>query len=298
MAAPRTWTLTLAAALLLALGTLLAHPGPAGAAGKRIVALTPFTANTLAELGIRPVAVGDPGANAGQLSSKLNGVRRLRLSHPNGPNLEQLAALRPDIVFSSPTWRPGTPRIQRLGIRVYDGFDPQRLGTVPLGIRYIANAVGRGRAGRDLANRVQSAYRAAAANPRSHPRVLLVMGLARSTMALLGQSWGGDIIRAAGGRLVTQGIRPMGSRGEDALVGNLSNEAVVRMNPDVIIVVPHGNPQDVGAIARFYRNYRPWRTTKAARRGRVYVPTDDSLLQANLNPAALIRHVRQNYLHN
>ncbi|UGS37921.1 ABC transporter substrate-binding protein [Capillimicrobium parvum] len=294
MTAARSLLLVFAAALVVS----LAASAPAPAASKRIVALTPFTANVLAELGVRPIAVGDPGASAAQLSGRLNGVRRLKLSHPNGPNLEQLAALRPDIVFSSPTWRPGTPRIQRLGIKVHDGFDPQRLGTVPLGIRYIAGAVGRGRAGRDLTNRVQAAYRAASAKPRSHPRVLLVMGLARSTMALLGQSWGGDIIRAAGGRLVTEGIKPIGSRGEDALVGNLSNEAVVRMNPDVIIVVPHGNAQDIGAIARFYRSYRPWRTTKAARRGRIHVPTDDSLLQANLNPAALIRHVRQAYLHN
>jgi iron complex transport system substrate-binding protein len=292
MPALRTLTLAVATAVLLAL-----TPAAASAA-KRVVALTPFTANVLAEIGVRPVAVGDPGAGAAQLSRKLDGVRRLQMSHPNGPNLEQLAALRPDTVFSSPIWRPGTARIQRLGIRVHDGYDPQRLGTVPLGIRYIADAVGRGRAGRDLANRVIAAYRAASANPRRHPRVLLVMGLARSTMALLPQSWGGDIIRAAGGRLVTQGIRPIGGRGEDAVVGNLSNEAVVRMNPDVIIVVPHGNARDVGAIARYYRSYRPWRTTRAARRGRIYVPTDDSLLQANLNPAALIRHVRASYLHN
>jgi iron complex transport system substrate-binding protein len=292
MPALRTLTIALTTAVLLAL-----TPAAASAA-KRVVALTPFTANVLAELGVRPVAVGDPGAGSGQISAKLNGVRRLQMSHPNGPNLEQLASLRPDTVFSSPIWRPGTARIQRLGIKVYDGYDPQRLGTVPLGIRYIANAVGRGRAGRSLANRVIASYRAASTNPRRHPRVLLVMGLARSTMALLPQSWGGDIIRAAGGRLVTQGIRPIGSRGEDSVVGNLSNEAVVRMNPDVIIVVPHGNARDVGAIANYYRNYRPWRTTRAAKRGRIYVPTDDSLLQANLNPAGLIRHVRANYLHN
>lgn len=287
----------ISALALVALLLALAVAAPAQAASKRIVALTPFTANVLADLGVRPVAVGDPSSTSQKLSSKLNGVKRLRLSHPRGPNLEQLAALRPDIVFSSPIWRPGTPAIERLGIKVYDGYDPQRLGTVPLGIRYIGNVVGKGAQAKALANRVTAAYRAASVSPKSRPRVLLVMGLARYTMALLGNSWGGDIIRAAGGQLVTGNIKPISSVGEDAVVGNLSNEAVVKLNPDVIIVVPHGNAEDINTIASYYRNFRPWRTTKAAKRGRIYVPTDDALLQASLDPAAIIRQVRAQFLH-
>jgi iron complex transport system substrate-binding protein len=287
----------LPALVLAALAIALAVAAPANAASKRIVAFTPFTANVLADLGVRPVAVGAPGSSAQKLSPKLNGVKRLTLSHPRGPNLEQLAAVRPDIVFSSPVWRPGTPAIERLGIKVYDGYDPQRLGTVPLGIRYIGNVVGKGAQAKALAGRVQASYRAASVSPRSRPRVLLVMGLARYTMALLSNSWGGDIIKAAGGQLVTGNIKPISSVGEDAVVGNLSNEAVVKLNPDVIIVVPHGNAEDIGTIAKYYRSFRPWRMTKAAKTGRIYVPTDDSLLQASLDPAAIIRQVRSQFLH-
>ena len=43
---------------LLAIVALVALAAPAQGAPKRIVALTPFTANTLAELGVRPVGVG------------------------------------------------------------------------------------------------------------------------------------------------------------------------------------------------------------------------------------------------
>jgi iron complex transport system substrate-binding protein len=115
---------------------------------------------------------------------------------------------------------------------------------------------------------------------------------------MLGSSWGGDIIQAAGGRLVTEGIKPIATTNEGAVVGNLSNEAVVRMNPDVIIVVPHGAPSDIGAIARYYRNFAPWRKTKAARSGRIHVTTDEALLQATSDPAGLIRKVRRDYLRN
>jgi iron complex transport system substrate-binding protein len=284
--------LTAVVALLLVASTAnAADPG-------RVVALTPFTANILAQLGVTPVAVAEPAAGDESLDPRLRNVRRLAMSHPNGPNLEQLISLRPDTVFSSPIWRAGTPRIRNLDITVYDSLDPQRLGTVPIGIKKIANLVGRPAQGIALANRVQRAYRQAEANPRRHPRVLLVMGLAQYTLAMLGSSWGGDIIEAAGGELVTKGIKPIARTYEGAVVGNLSNEAVVRMNPDVIIVVPHGSAGDVSTIARYYRNFAPWRKTNAAKRGRIYVPTDDLLLQATSDPAALIRKVRRDYLHN
>jgi iron complex transport system substrate-binding protein len=287
----RPFLAAVVAALVLASTASAADPG-------RVVALTPFTANVLARLGVTPIAVAQPAAGEESLDARLRNVKRLAMSHPNGPNLEQLVSLRPDTVFSSPIWRAGTPRIQNLGITVYDSLDPQRLGTVPIGIRKIANLVGKPAEGLALANRTQRAYRAAAANPKSHPRVLLVMGLAQYTLAMLGSSWGGDIIEAAGGVLVTRDVKPIATTNEGAVVGNLSNEAVVRMNPDVIIVVPHGSAGDVSTIARYYRNFAPWRKTKAARTGRIYVPTDDSLLQATSDPASLIRQVRRDYLRN
>lgn len=292
----------LRAVLLFAVVATLALASAATAqAPERVVALTPFTANVLAGLGVVPTAIGE--APSGELDARLDAVPRLKLSHPNGPNLEQLLALRPDLVFSSPVWRPGTARIQRLGIEVYDGYDPQRLSTVALNVRYIAEKVGRPEEGAALAARLNRQIRAASKvkskaawkcdAARRGPRVLLVMGLARYTMAILGKSWGGDVICAAGGRLATAGIEPIARTGEGTVVGNLSNEKVVQLNPDIIVVVPHGNATEVGKIAEYYRDFRPWRTTRAAKTGRIYVPTDDSLLQASSDPAAVVREVRR-----
>lgn len=291
--------LVLAVLSIATIVAVLAAAAPARAqAPERVVALTPFTANVLAQLGVTPIAVAEPASTEEKLDPRLRSARRLAMSHPNGPNLEQLVSLRPDAVFSSPVWRAGTPKMQQLGVRVYDSLDPQRLGTVPIGIKKIAKIVGKEAQGAALANRVQREYRAAARGVRKHPRVLLVMGLAQYTLAMLGNSWGGDIIEAAGGELVTKNIKPIGRTSEGAVVGNLSNEAVVRMNPDVIIVVPHGAADEVDTIARYYRNFAPWRKTKAARTGRIYVPTDDLLLQATSDPASLIRKVRREYLKN
>src|ERR1700754_699323 len=111
-------------AAVLAVALLAAAPA-AQAAPKRIVALTPFAANTLAGLGVKPIAVGEtPGTQ--RYASNLRGVKRLTLSHPNGPNMEELALLNPQLVLSSPTWAKGAKTMRDLGIRVVD-TDPQNV---------------------------------------------------------------------------------------------------------------------------------------------------------------------------
>ena len=116
----------------LALATLLALTTAASASAappKRIVALSPFTANTLADLGVRPVAIGNTLGGSDRFAASLKGVKRLTLSHPNGPNLEQLAALNPQLVLSSPTWSRGHAAMQRLGMRSSELDPTQRRAT-------------------------------------------------------------------------------------------------------------------------------------------------------------------------
>src|SRR3981189_2542396 len=105
-----------AAALVVLL--LLAFVGPAQAAPKRIAALTPFPANPLAELGVRPVAIGQTLGGHERLDPRLKGVPTLALSHPNGPNAEQLALRNPQLVLSAPIWRKGEAAMKRLGMTV------------------------------------------------------------------------------------------------------------------------------------------------------------------------------------
>ena len=62
------------AALLAAVARARARRPPREAAPKRIVALTPFTANTVADLGVRPVAIGQMLGGDDRWSPRLRGV--------------------------------------------------------------------------------------------------------------------------------------------------------------------------------------------------------------------------------
>jgi iron complex transport system substrate-binding protein len=278
------------AALILLVGALT----PAGAAPRkprRIVALTPFAANTLARLGVTPVAVGQTLGGRDRLSPKLSHVPILQLSHPLGPNLEQLAQLRPSLVLSSTTWAKGNQAMEGLGMRV-ETRDPRSIKGALADTYKIGEAVGRKHYARELLKRMRARIAAATSGIRKHPRVMVILGVGHAPFTFLPNSWGGDLVRAAGGELLTGGA--------DSRSGfeRISDEVVLAENPEVIIAVPHADPEDIPALTRYLKNDPAWASTKAAKSGRVYVSVDNSLLQAGTDIARTITRVRESYLRN
>lgn len=277
------------AALAIALCTaVLAAPAQAA---PRVAALTPFSASTITRLGVRPVAIGQTlGGNDTYLAS-LRGVPVLTLSHPLGPNLEQLATHNPKIVLSSKTWQRGSNAMRKLGMKVYES-DPNSVAALGRETRAIGAVLGRTRAADALARKIDADVAAAKRGITRRPRVLVILGVGRTPYAMLANSWGGDVVRQAGGTLLTSGLTsPSGT-------ARISDEIVVKRNPDIIIAVPHGSPGAINRLAAYYRSNPNWRNTNAVRNRRVYVATGNSLLQPYPGVASTIRDVRRKFLHN
>lgn len=278
------------AALVAALCLATPAAVPAQAA-PRVAALTPFTASTIARLGVRPVAIGQTLGGSDQYLASLRGVPVLTLTHPLGPNLELLATHNPSIVLSSKTWQRGSVAMRRMGMRVYES-DPTSVAAVGRETRAIGAVLGRTRAANALASRIEADIAAAKRGITRRPRVLVILGVGRTPYAMLSNSWGGDLVAQAGGALLTRGLTsPSGT-------ARISDEIVVQRNPDIIIAVPHGSPGAISRLAAYYRNNPNWRNTNAVRNRRVYVATGNSLLQPYPHVAATIRDVRRKFLKN
>jgi iron complex transport system substrate-binding protein len=280
-----------AIAVLLALVALALPAVSQAAPPKRIVALTPFAANTLAKLGVTPIGIGQTLGGAERFSPKLKGVTVLPLSHPNGPNLEQLASMDPDLVFSSQTWAKGNQAMEELGIEVVL-HDPRSINGAFADTFKIGTLVGRKHYARDLLQQMRKQVEAAARGIEKRPKVMLILGVGRTPFTFLPNSWGGDIVTKAGGSLLTGGVSS-GSGFE-----RISDEVVVAENPDIIIAVPHANEEDIPSLTEYLRSNPAWSSTNAARNGRVYISVDNSLLQAGTDIARTIRKVRSAYLKN
>lgn len=281
----------LAALVAAALLLLTVSAAAQAQSSPRIVALTPFTANALAGLGVKPVGVGQQLGGHIKLAKGLKGAKELTLSHPLGPNLEELALLNPQLVLSAPTWRKGTQGMKELGIRVVE-IEPTKVDDVPRQTEFIGSLVGRRARAKQLADEQRRHIAAAKKKAKRKPTVLLVLGVGRKPYAFLPSSWGGDLVKAAGGRLLTQGLSGSGG------FASISDEIVVKRNPDVIIAVPHGTPSNIPAITDYLRSNPAWKNTKAARNNRIYVSTDNTMLQAWTSAAQSIYDVQTRFLRN
>lgn len=276
--------------LLTLVLALLVLPASAQAA-PRIIALTPFGANTLAKLGVKPVAVGQTLGGRERISPKLKGVPVLTLSHPNGPNLEQLASLEPDIVLSSPTWAKGNESMGDLGIEVMIR-EPRHLRESYAQTLAIGKLVGRAKVAKALVRGMKKRVAQAQREIESKPRVMVILGVGRTPFVFLPNSWGGDLVTKAGGELLTGGVES--SSGFE----RISDEVVVAENPDVIIAVPHAEEDDIPSLAEYLRSNPAWAGTSAVENDRIHISVDNSLLQAGTDVARTIRKVRRGYLDN
>ncbi|MBO9533914.1 MAG: ABC transporter substrate-binding protein [Solirubrobacteraceae bacterium] len=273
--------------LFASAGLALTAPVASSAVPKRIIALTPYSANTMTLLGVKPIAVGQVSSGEGSVySAALNTVPRLPLSHPSGPNLEQLTTLKADFVFSSQAWARGKKGMERIGLRVAER-EPRTVSEVPRQTKRIASILGRSAQGAKLAKAQEAQIKAATKGIKKHPKVLVVLGVGNSPYAFLENSWGGDVVKRAGGTLITAGLKASGG------FARISDEAVVARNPDVIIAVPHGAPGDIKKIAAQMRDRPGWRTTNAARTRRIYVSTSNTLLQPISGAGTTIAGVRK-----
>lgn len=281
----------LLSAALAALLLLLGLTSAAQAASPRIVALTPFTANVLAQLSVTPVAVGETLGGGDRFIKSLDEVPRLTLSHPLGPNMEELAVLNPQLVLSAPIWTKGNQSMKGLGIRVVES-DPQRVDDVPRQTEFIGQIVGRRAEAKKRADEQRRSIKVAKSRIRSRPTVLLLLGIGRSVQAFMPDSWGGDLVKQAGGRLLTEGLKGTGG------FASLSNEVVALRNPDIIIVVPHGVPSNLKRTGEYLASNPAWKNTKAVKNKRIYISSDNTLLQAWPYAAQSIADVQKRYLRN
>ncbi|MFT3864938.1 MAG: ABC transporter substrate-binding protein [Solirubrobacterales bacterium] len=258
---------------------------------KRIVALTPFAANTLAKLGVIPVGIGQTVGGNERFDPRLKGVTVLPLSHPDGPNLEQLVSLRPELVLSTKTWAKGNQAIANLGIRVTTR-EPVRVNGVISKTLAIARLVGKLPEAKKLVVKMKKEIGAARKGITKRPKVMVILGVGQSPYTFLPNSWGGDIVRKAGAEILSGGLKS-GSGFQ-----RISDEVVVAEDPEVIIVVPHGEPEDISAITKYFKNDPAWGATTAAKEGHIYVSTNNSLLQAGTDVGKTIEEIRKDYLHN
>ena len=250
-------------ALALALAACShAQPAAAPSSQSRLVSLAPSLTEIAYAIGCGPQLIGDTRYDDYPAAAR-SLPHVADLAHVD---LERLAKLAPSGVLAlHDEEKEGSEIARSLGLSVT--YLPNRnIDDLYADIEGVGRTCGRQAAATALTRSLKAriaAVVARARGARAHPRVLFLLGLPGFTVGM--HSYLSDLIGMAGGINVAGKV--------DQAYPNLSGEAIVAMNPDVIIVA-RDTPFGADVRAR-----EPWRSTAAVRSGRIAVPPDDDILE-------------------
>lgn len=243
----------------------------ASAPPSRIVSLVPATTEMIFAMG-----AGDRLVGVGSYDRYPPEVSRLpRLGGLLDPNVEQLIAMRPDLVIFYETQTELRRQLERTGIQTF-AYTQGTLGDVTTTLRAVANRIGRGADGERTAAAIEARLNAVRSRVagRPRPRTLLVFGREPGSLRGINASGGygflHDLLELAGGTDVLADIR------RPAV--SMSTEMVIARAPDVIIELHYGEEWPASRIAAERRIWSSLPSVPAVRNDRVQLLVGDEFV--------------------
>jgi len=258
------------ASLLVARAPLSAQRG-ASSTPQRIVSLVPATTEMLFEMGAGGRLVG-----VGSYDRFPPEVEKLpRLGGLLDPNIEQLIALRPDLVIIYDTQVELRRQLERAHIPMW-GYSIKGLADVTATVRTLGERIGMAPAANASAARIDARLRAVQARVagRPRPRTLLLFGRESGSLRGINASGGygflHDLLELAGATDVLADVK-------QAAVA-MSTEMVLARAPEAIIELHYGEPWPNDRLAAERRVWSGLPSLPAVRTGRIVLLAGDELV--------------------
>ena len=228
-----------------------------GGVAERVVVLDASGLEILLALGVEPM-LRPPFM--GETPEHWKGIEELSYSHAAGPDVEQLILASPDLVVLSPTFArfagviEGVVDAEMLTIEVRSVEDAARWA------RELGRLTGAAERGEEVAAEMLAAAPEQGLDEGTGgPRVMALLGAPNAYFEVTEGSYIGDLVRRAGGELVTSGAP---EHGVYQGLAPLSLEGLIAADPEVILLMGHGAASSLPDDAA-------WRSLRAVRDGRV-----------------------------
>lgn len=188
------------------------------------------------------------------------------VGQPMQPSVEAVKQVNPTHVLSVSTIKDEMkPFYKQLNMKGYyydyDSLDGMEKSITQLGHQF--NRESKAKALNQHINSVKKDIQDKAAKQKKHPKVLILMGVPGSYLVATDKSYIGDLVKIAGGENVIK------DTSKQYISSNTEN--LVNVNPDIILRLPHGMPDEVKKM--FQKEFKQndiWKHFKAVKEDRVY----------------------------
>jgi len=240
---------------------------------QRIVVLNSSNMEMLYAVG--GMAVGRP-ESTGMPAALLNKVKSLpSVGETPNPSVEKIVSLKPDLVIGvnvmfhhaiiPPLEKAGIPMVL-LSINSYDDIlNKLRIYGTITGNKKKAEAVVKGIEKRvaEVKNKIKKT------SQKESPKVVILWGSTQSFNMSLPSSFVGNIVEMLGGNNIAKDVKPLNTMPQYA---PLSPEYVMSKNPDVMLVITHGDGDKVKEkFKREITQHPAWKELRAVKEGRLYM---------------------------
>ncbi|HTX43778.1 MAG TPA: ABC transporter substrate-binding protein [Methanocella sp.] len=236
---------------------------------ERIVSLSPTNTELLFALGLGDKVVGDTD----YCNYPAEALNKTRVGGITNVNVEQVAALDPDVVFAaSLTKKETADKLQSMGYPVFVN-DPRNVTDIEKSIRNMGEVCGADDNATLLIGQVNASIKAitdrtAALNESQKPTVLMLLDT-YDFYAAGSNCYGDDLIKIAGGKNVAGALNDYAT---------MSKEAIIKADPDIIVM-----PVDQYSQADFEKlrnGSDDWmKQLSAVRNGKVYAIASDPIFR-------------------
>ena len=227
---------------------------------QRIIAGTVVIAEIMDKLGLNAIAVPETEK---KLAKRFEGLPTI--GNAMEPDMEIVKSLNPTDVLSVSTLEYDLQdKFKQLNIPVnflnFQSVDAMLSEIQKLGERYKREAQAE-----ELVKELQKNIEAVqnVAGNKEGPRVLILLGIPGSYLVATENSYAGDLVKRAGGINVMEG--------QDAEYLASNTEYLHNSNPDIILRLSHGMPDEV--VKMFDEEFKTndiWKHFKAVKNGKVY----------------------------
>ncbi|HDE4427989.1 TPA: heme ABC transporter substrate-binding protein IsdE [Staphylococcus aureus] len=188
------------------------------------------------------------------------------IGQPMEPNVEAVKKLKPTHVLSVSTIKDEMqPFYKQLNMKCYfydfDSLKGMQKSITQLGDQF--NRKAQAKELNDHLNSVKQKIENKAAKQKKHPKVLILMGVPGSYLVATDKSYIGDLVKIAGGENVI--------KVKDHQYISSNTENLLNINPDIILRLPHGMPEEVKKM--FQKEFKQndiWKHFKAVKNNHVY----------------------------
>ncbi|ARK22348.1 MULTISPECIES: ABC transporter substrate-binding protein [Sporosarcina] len=230
---------------------------------KSVATLSSGDLDMLLALGIkvdgRPTVQGPPNKD-------LEGIAEI--GNPHQPNFEKIAEINPEVIIAAPSFKQHEANMERQGTKiVYTAANS--VDDIKKTIGLFGQLFDKETEAKTIQDDITEQIEKSSADKAEAVKTLLVYGAPGTYMVALPNSLSGNLLELAGGENIASDFP---NEEKYPQYASLSVEKIIERNPEMVMLITHGEPEAVKAAFEGEMLKNPaWKNLDAVKKGNVMV---------------------------